>query len=93
MYIHGMGIAFGIIAPDFVHQLTTGEDLHGAGTELEQEEEFLLGQGQQRVAPADGQAVVVQHGFSDGQAVAGHGLTSDVSTLFFQEWTHVKMSR
>ena len=85
MYIHRAFVAVGVHAPDFVHQLAAGEDLHRTGQQLEQQEELLLGQVQQRIAPADGQAVVIQYRIADGQAMAGHGPTAAQQSLHMQK--------
>ena len=74
MHIHRAFVALGVHAPDFIHQLPPGENLPGAAEQLEQQVEFLLGQGDGQIAPGYGQRVVVQEGFAHGQLVAGHGL-------------------
>ena len=42
--IHSADIGFGIQSPDLVDELLPGEDFAGVGSQLIQQQEFLLGQ-------------------------------------------------
>ena len=86
MHVHRALVALGVHAPDFIHQLTPGKNLPGAAEELEQQVEFLLGQGDGQIAPGYGQRVVVQEGFAHGQLVAGLKVAKAQQEQAFNNW-------